>query len=87
MDILDYLREKYPDVYDRTRYHIIEISHDLSKMQRERLGREHPNSVSVEHSSIFHWKVRESAPCFFLAMEVIVGNSPSLCCAVFTAAV
>ena len=70
-DILDYLREDYPEVYDRTRYNIIEISGNLVDLQKKRLCEEHP-CVTVTHKSIFHWTVKEPAPCFFLAMEVIV---------------
>ncbi|KXN90719.1 hypothetical protein AN958_04004 [Leucoagaricus sp. SymC.cos] len=68
--ILDYLKDCHPDVYERTRYYIIEISGNLVKLQKKRLGRHHRN-VTVVHQSIFHWKTRESAPCFFLAMEVV----------------
>jgi Uncharacterized conserved protein len=71
MDILNYLREEYPEVYDRTRYNIIEISGNLVTLQKNKLCSAHP-CVSVSHRSIFHWKVREPAPCFFLAVEVIV---------------
>jgi SAM-dependent MidA family methyltransferase len=69
--ILDYLKEAHSDVYERTRYHIIEISGNLAKLQKRRLARHHSN-VKVVHQSIFHWKTREPAPCFFVAMEVIV---------------
>jgi len=73
MNILDFLRENYPDVYDRTRYNIIEISGNLANLQRKKLHPHHP-CVSVTHKSIFHWKTREPAPCFFVAMEVVVSN-------------
>ncbi|TFK39916.1 S-adenosyl-L-methionine-dependent methyltransferase [Crucibulum laeve] len=70
MDILDYLRKEYPEVYDRTRYKIIEISGNLVKLQIQKLCKVHP-CVDVQHRSVFHWKRREPAPCFFVAMEVI----------------
>ncbi|KZP21038.1 DUF185-domain-containing protein [Athelia psychrophila] len=69
-DILDYLRDEHPEVYDRTQYNIIEISGNLAKLQQEKLGAAHP-CVKVTHKSIFHWDTREPAPCFFVAMEVI----------------
>ncbi|EED83157.1 predicted protein [Postia placenta Mad-698-R] len=69
-DILDYIQERYPEVYDRTRYRIIEISGNLARLQREKLADKHP-CVDIVHKSIFRWDTRESAPCFFLAMEVI----------------
>ena len=71
MDVLDLLQKEYPEVYDRTQYHIIEISESLVQEQQKRLKKKHP-CVKVEHKSIFHWKTREPAPCFFVAMEVIV---------------
>ncbi|KAG5647526.1 hypothetical protein DXG03_009463 [Asterophora parasitica] len=70
MDILDHLRDEYPEVYERTRYNIIEISGSLVTLQKQRLSKVHPN-VKVTHKSIFHWKTKEPAPCFFVAMEVI----------------
>lgn len=71
MDILNYIQSEYPDVYDRTRYNIIEISSSLVKLQKEKLLGVHP-CVDVTHQSIFHWNTREPAPCYFIAMEVIV---------------
>jgi len=71
MDILNLLQEEYPDVYERTRYNIIEISGSLVKKQKAKLSKAHP-CVNVTHQSVFHWDKKEPAPCFFLAMEVIV---------------
>ncbi|EPT02987.1 hypothetical protein FOMPIDRAFT_1116985 [Fomitopsis schrenkii] len=70
LDILDYVQDRYPEVYDRTRYRIIEISGNLARLQREKLCEKHP-CVEVINQSIFRWNQREPAPCFFLAMEVI----------------
>ncbi|KAJ7717114.1 DUF185-domain-containing protein [Mycena maculata] len=70
MNILDYLRSNHPEVYDRTRYHIIEISENLVELQRKKLASAHP-CVKVVHKSIFRWEKKEPAPCFVLAMEVI----------------
>lgn len=73
MDILDFIRNAYPEVYERTHYNIVEISGRLAKSQQELLVPRHP-CVNVTHKSIFHWDRREPAACFFLAMEVIVGR-------------
>jgi Putative S-adenosyl-L-methionine-dependent methyltransferase len=73
MDILDYVQSEYPEVYERTHYNIVEISGRLAKLQHELLVPRH-SCVSITHKSIFHWDQREPAPCFFLAMEVIVGR-------------
>ncbi|KAF9054475.1 S-adenosyl-L-methionine-dependent methyltransferase [Panaeolus papilionaceus] len=69
-DILDFIQEEHPEVYERTRYNIIEISASLVKLQQKRLQRAHP-CVTINHQSIFHWDKRETSPCYFLAMEVI----------------
>ncbi|KAF7308251.1 Protein arginine methyltransferase NDUFAF7 [Mycena chlorophos] len=70
MNILDFLKSNYPEVYDRTRYNIIEISGSLVKLQRKKLASVHP-CVRVEHKSIFRWNKKEDSPCFVVAMEVI----------------
>ncbi|KAL0953389.1 hypothetical protein HGRIS_004628 [Hohenbuehelia grisea] len=70
MDILNHIKEEYPDVYDRTRYQIIEISANLVSLQKRKLRSVHP-CVKISHQSIFHWTMREPSPCFFLATEVI----------------
>ena len=72
-DILDYLQQDYPDVYERTRYNIIEISANLASLQKKKLCAAHP-CVNVTNKSIFRWNTHEPAPCFFLAMEVIVSS-------------
>ncbi|CAE6448030.1 unnamed protein product [Rhizoctonia solani] len=70
-NILDFLQAEHPDVYDRTRYRIIEISGSLAQKQTSRLERRHTGAVEVVHKSVFDWTEREPAPCFFLAMEVV----------------
>ncbi|KAF8493283.1 S-adenosyl-L-methionine-dependent methyltransferase [Russula emetica] len=70
MDILDFIESAYPEVYERTHYNIVEISGRLARLQEELLVPRHA-CVSITHKSIFHWNRRESAACFFLAMEVI----------------
>ncbi|KAI0685611.1 S-adenosyl-L-methionine-dependent methyltransferase [Cytidiella melzeri] len=69
-NVLDYLRDLHPKVYEQTRYHIIEISASLADLQRKLLLKEHAN-VTVTNKSIFRWDTPEPSPCFFLAMEVI----------------
>ncbi|EGN96703.1 hypothetical protein SERLA73DRAFT_184842 [Serpula lacrymans var. lacrymans S7.3] len=69
-DILDYIRDQYPSVYDRTHYTIIEISAKLAEQQRQTLCLVH-SCVQVVNKSIFRWNTRELAPCYFVAMEVI----------------
>ncbi|KAF8920847.1 DUF185-domain-containing protein [Mucidula mucida] len=70
LNILDYIRDEHPDVYERTRYTIVEISANLVKAQKKKLNGVHP-CVKVINQSVFRWGKREPAPCFFLAMEVV----------------
>ena len=72
LNILDYIRDLWPWVYERTRYNIIEISGSLAKLQEKKL-KDHP-CVSITNKSIFHWDRREDSPCMFIAMEVIVSE-------------
>ncbi|KAF8315395.1 DUF185-domain-containing protein [Clavulina sp. PMI_390] len=70
LNVLDYLREEYPEIYERTTYNIIEISPALAHKQRIRLG-SHPNTVKVLNQSVFDWADTVTSPCFFIALEVI----------------
>ncbi|KAI1638772.1 S-adenosyl-L-methionine-dependent methyltransferase [Biscogniauxia mediterranea] len=76
LNILDYIREVEPSVYDRTKYKIIEISPSLAALQGAQLlrgaaaGRGHADKVEIINKSVFDWSERVSSPCFFLAMEV-----------------
>lgn len=71
-DILSFIQERYPEVYERTRYTIVEISESLAKQQRKKL-QEH-SCVKIVHKSIFRWNIYEPAPCFVVALEVIVSS-------------
>lgn len=72
-NVLDYLRDEYPEAYERTRYRIIEISPNLAELQRKKLQPEHA-CVEVVNKSVFDWDTNVPVPCFFLALEVIVSN-------------
>lgn len=73
LNILDYLRAHFPEVYDRTVYTIIEISAPLANAQRTRLRRagHGRRTASVEHRSVFSWTKTEHAPCYVVAAEVV----------------
>ncbi|KAF1959142.1 DUF185-domain-containing protein [Byssothecium circinans] len=75
LNILDYIRDMHPEVYERTRYKIIEISNQLANLQQQGLGhsahaRGHSDKVEIVNSSIFDWNQYVSSPCYFLALEV-----------------
>ncbi|KAL3422209.1 SAM-dependent methyltransferase [Phlyctema vagabunda] len=75
MNILDYIREAEPSVYDRTKFKIIEISTNLASLQASHLvrnakSRGHASKVEIINKSIFDWDQLVTSPCYFLAMEV-----------------
>jgi hypothetical protein len=75
LNILDYIRDADPSVYERTKFKIIEISSNLAKMQANKLlrnanSRGHSSKVEIINKSIFEWDQLVASPCYFLAMEV-----------------
>ncbi|KAI1262833.1 S-adenosyl-L-methionine-dependent methyltransferase [Xylariaceae sp. FL1019] len=75
LNILDYIRDVEPSVYDRTKYKIIEISPSLAALQTSQMmadaqSRGHASKVEIVNKSIFDWNSPVPSPCFFLAMEV-----------------
>lgn len=70
--VLDYLAESEPLLYQRTTYHIIEISPRLSELQQERAGPDHSSRVHVINQDVFAYTgAKENRDCFFLAFEVL----------------
>jgi len=75
LNILDYIRVEHPEVYQRTKFRIIEISSSLAGLQAHQLkqsayARGHLDKVEIINKSIFDWDTYVSSPCFFLALEV-----------------
>jgi Putative S-adenosyl-L-methionine-dependent methyltransferase len=75
LNMLDHIRDIYPEVYERTQVRIIEISSSLAAMQTSRLmrsagARGHQSHVEVINRSIFDWDTYVPDPCYFLALEV-----------------
>ncbi|KAJ4345684.1 uncharacterized protein N0V89_011819 [Didymosphaeria variabile] len=75
LNILDYIRDCHPEVYERTRYKIIEITTQLADLQQQGLGhsayaRGHADKVEIVNKSVFDWDQYVSSPCYFLALEV-----------------
>ncbi|KAK4239682.1 hypothetical protein C8A03DRAFT_13919 [Achaetomium macrosporum] len=75
LNILDYIRDVDPAVYNRTKYKIIEISTQLATLQNSQLmqssaARGHADKVEIINQSIFDWTNPVPSPCFFLAFEV-----------------
>lgn len=71
-DILDYIAEEEPEVYERTRYRIVEISARLASQQRDLL-RPHVSAevVDVILRDFLQWDENVDEPCFFIALEVL----------------
>ena len=74
VDVLNYLREMEPKVYERTRYQTIEISDPLATIQEESIATDtdHKSRVKINRSSIFNWTENTQEPCFIIACEVLV---------------
>ena len=75
LNVLDYIRDVHPDVYERTKFKIIEISPALANLQTAQLARTassrgHTEHVEIINRSIFTWDTYVSAPCYFLSLEV-----------------
>ncbi|KAF2400545.1 DUF185-domain-containing protein [Trichodelitschia bisporula] len=75
LNVLDYIRDEHPEVYERTKYQIIEISSSLASLQSQHLrdsafSRGHLDKVTIINKSIFDWDTYISSPCFFMALEV-----------------
>jgi SAM-dependent MidA family methyltransferase len=71
LNVLDFLAREHPEVYERTQYNIVEISSSLAKLQQARLSERH-SCVKIYNKSIFDWNFTEHAPCFVVALEVVV---------------
>jgi len=84
IDSLAYIRDQYPDVYERTKFKIIEISAVLSKRQRERARDEGvEEKVEIIESDFFQWKGGGLEPCYFVALEVLVSPKLEAHCSLF----
>ncbi|KAL8703647.1 MAG: hypothetical protein Q9201_003186 [Fulgogasparrea decipioides] len=75
LNVLDYIRDVHPDIYERTQYKVIEISSALAAIQRSKLtssaaDRGHEKHVEIINTSIFNWDIYVAAPCYFIALEV-----------------
>ena len=76
LNILDYIRESDPQVYNCIQYRIVEISAALARSQKETLQQsqhvaEHAQHVEIIQKDVLAWSIPVPQPCFVLAMEVI----------------
>ncbi|MCO5594695.1 hypothetical protein L7F22_048728 [Adiantum nelumboides] len=71
-DVLGYLAEAEPDLYERIEYRIIEISSRLAEQQRKILAKYiDEGTCKVHNESILQWTKVESRECFVIALEVL----------------
>lgn len=75
LNILDFIRDTDHEVYQRTKFKIIEISPALADLQMKNLMdklnfKGHRDRVEIVNRSIFDWDTYVHSPCFFLALEV-----------------
>jgi hypothetical protein len=75
LNILDFIRDTDHEVYQRTKFKIIEISPALADLQYKTLtdkltAKGHRDRVEIVNRSIFDWDTYVHSPCFFLALEV-----------------
>ncbi|KAL1985717.1 hypothetical protein VTN96DRAFT_7465 [Rasamsonia emersonii] len=75
LNILDFIRDTDYEVYQRTKFKIIEISSTLAELQMKNLKDSlnaggHLGHVEIINKSIFDWDTYVHSPCFFLALEV-----------------
>ncbi|KAJ5404255.1 hypothetical protein N7509_004126 [Penicillium cosmopolitanum] len=75
LNILNFIRDTDYEVYQRTKYKIIEISSSLADLQMKNLmdtleTAGHRDRVEIVNKSIFDWDTYVHSPCFFLALEV-----------------
>lgn len=75
LNILDHIRDLYPEVYEHTQFKVIEISSHLASLQNQQLAqtassRGHAEHVQIINRSVFGWDTPVPEPCWFLALEV-----------------
>ena len=71
LNVLNYLKEFEPSIYDKTTYNLIEISNTLASKQLKLNFNHHSNKIKVVNKSIFDWNEYVHDPCFFIALEVL----------------
>ncbi|KAG7786870.1 hypothetical protein KL910_001394 [Ogataea haglerorum] len=68
-NILDFIQRTQPEVYERTRYNIVEISSRLFDKQIKNKSK-HSHKVHLINQSVLDWNKPVIEPCFVVALEV-----------------
>jgi hypothetical protein len=85
VDIMTFLRTEHPEVFERTRYEVVEISKPLAERQRQRAeeaglevelvtGKNAGTGaqVRIQNVDFFEWQGQSREACYFVALEVFV---------------
>lgn len=70
LNVLDFLAEQYPEIYETVEYHSIDMSEEMIRIQRTKLVH-HMHKVKLHNISIFNWRQVEPRRCFVLGIEVM----------------
>ncbi|WPK23801.1 hypothetical protein PUMCH_001047 [Australozyma saopauloensis] len=84
-NILNYIKNTEPDIYNRTQYKIIEITSQLALKQLSLALNQKlvsrgldTNKLEIYNKSIFDWDITVEDHCFFIALEVFDNFSHDL---------
>lgn len=68
--ILDFLRDNYPELYEHTRYEIVDVSKPFHEMQKKVLVN-HASKVKLVNQNFFEYKGASNAHGFFIGLEIL----------------
>ncbi len=72
LHILNFLRDRRPELYANAKYTLVEISETLAERQRQRVVVEHPNVCEVVNEDFVGTdSLCDASPCFVIALEVL----------------
>ena len=72
INILNYIQEHHPKIYENTSYSIIEISKKMAEQQRKNRDATKHKNLKIIQKSIVNWDDFENEPCFIIGTEVLV---------------
>jgi hypothetical protein len=73
LNILETLKQRHHSIYERTHYHIVEISSYFHNVQKERLDTNYKGHIQCHHKSIFEFRNEQHLEdhAFVIALEVM----------------
>ena len=70
LNILDFLAQHYPDIYDKCEFHLIEQNPALVQLIRNRMIH-HYHHVKIHNISALNWRELEPRRCVVLGLELL----------------